>query len=117
METNRIDDIGAAVAALSALAQPHRLAVFRELVKAGENGLAAGELARRLELPASSLSFHLSNLKQAALLQEERRGRTIIYRVDFATMRGVIAFLLESCCAEEGVQMAGIDELIRGEPS
>ena len=88
-----------AVTALAALAQTHRLTVFRELVQAGCNGLAAGAIAERLQIPRSSLSFHLSALKQSGLIAERREGRSIIYTADYAAMRSLIAFLLHNCCA------------------
>lgn len=97
METNRQSET--ALSALSALAQEHRLAVFRLLVQAGPEGLAAGDIAEKLDLPASSLSFHLSHLKQGGIVQVERQGRSIIYRADFAAMNGLMAYLLENCCA------------------
>lgn len=90
------------MAVLAALAQTSRLAVFRELVKAGATGLAAGVIADRVGVPSSSLSFHLTNLKQANLVLEERVGRSIIYRANFATMRDLTGYLLENCCQEEG---------------
>ncbi len=92
----------AAVEILAALAQSSRLAVFRELVSVGSTGLAAGAIAKRVGVPTSSLSFHLTNLKQAGLVAERREGRSIIYTVRFETMRGLMAYLLENCCAEEG---------------
>jgi DNA-binding transcriptional ArsR family regulator len=84
---------------LAALAQPHRLAVFRLLVVAGPEGQAAGDIAERLGLPASSLSFHLAHLKRAGLVTVVREGRSLLYAADFAAMRGLIAFLTENCCA------------------
>jgi len=97
METNQQSEN--ALSALSALAQEHRLAVFRLLVQAGPEGLAAGDIAEKLKLPASSLSFHLSHLKQGGIVEVERQGRSIIYRADFAAMNGLMAYLLENCCA------------------
>ena len=88
-----------AVAALSALAQEHRLALFRLLVQAGANGLAAGALAERLGIPNSSLSFHLAGLSRAGLIVQERQGRSLIYRADFARMNALLAYLMENCCA------------------
>ena len=91
-------DPAAAIAALAALAQEHRLAAFRLLVQAGGGGLAAGVLAERLAIPASSLSFHLAQLSRAGLIGQERRHRSIIYRADYAAMNGLVAYLLENCC-------------------
>lgn len=90
-----------AVPALAALAHDHRLAVFRLLVQAGEGGVAAGEIARALGIPASTLSFHLAQLQQAGLVSQRREGRSLLYAADFAAMRNLIAFLTENCCAGE----------------
>jgi DNA-binding transcriptional ArsR family regulator len=84
---------------LAALAQPHRLAVFRLLVVAGPAGRAAGDIAEKVGLPASSLSFHLAHLKRAGLVSVVRDGRTLTYAADFAAMRGLVDFLVENCCA------------------
>lgn len=86
------------VRALGALAQEHRLATFRLLVEAGPDGLAAGALADRLDVPASSLSFHLSQLAKAGLVSQRRQSRSIIYAADFAAMNTLIAYLTENCC-------------------
>jgi ArsR family transcriptional regulator len=87
-----------ALAALSALAQEHRLALFRLLVQAGEEGLPAGEIARRLGLPNSSLSFHLAQLSRAGLIGQERRHRSLLYRADYEAMNALVGYLLENCC-------------------
>lgn len=91
-------DSPAAIAALAALAHERRLALFRTLVVAGADGLAAGAIARALAVPPSSLSHHLGLLEQAGLVQVRRAGRSLIYAADFAAMRGLVAFLLEDCC-------------------
>ena len=91
-----------AVSALSALAQDHRLALYRLLVQAGEKGLRAGEIAAALQVPNSSLSFHLAQLSRAGLVQRERCHRSIIYRADYAAMNGLLAYLTENCCAGAG---------------
>jgi ArsR family transcriptional regulator len=88
----------AAVDALSALAQEHRLALFRLLVQAGEDGMAAGAIAGALGLPNSSLSFHLAQLNRAGLIRQERQGRSLLYRADYGAMNGLIAYLMENCC-------------------
>jgi ArsR family transcriptional regulator, arsenate/arsenite/antimonite-responsive transcriptional repressor len=87
-----------AVDALSALAQEHRLALFRQLVQAGANGMAAGAIADALGVPASSLSFHLALMERTGLIRRIRQGRSLIYSADFEAMAGLIAFLTENCC-------------------
>jgi DNA-binding transcriptional ArsR family regulator len=92
-------DSTAAVSALAALAQEHRLALFRLLVQAGDNGMAAGAIAAALSVPGSSLSFHLAQLHKASLVRQERRHRSIIYRADYAAMNALVRYLMENCCA------------------
>lgn len=89
----------AAVISLSALAQEHRLGLFRLLVQAGEGGLAAGVIAEKLGVPASSLSFHLTQLREAGLVMQERQHRSIIYRANYPAMNALVAYLMENCCA------------------
>jgi len=91
-----------AVDALAALAQPHRLALFRLLVQAGEEGLAAGAIAEALGLRNSSLSFHLAQLRSAGLILHERQHRSIVYRANYPVMNGLVAFLTENCCGGAG---------------
>ena len=88
-----------AVASLGALAQEHRLALFRLLVQAGEGGLAAGAIAEKLGVPNSSLSFHLTQLREAGLVLQERQHRSIIYRANYPAMNALVAYLMENCCA------------------
>ncbi|MBN8844403.1 MAG: helix-turn-helix transcriptional regulator [Sphingomonadales bacterium] len=88
-----------AVISLSALAQEHRLGLFRLLVQAGEGGLAAGVIAEKLGVPASSLSFHLAQLRSAGLVLQERQHRSIIYRANYPAMNSLVAYLIENCCA------------------
>lgn len=90
---------GEAVNALAALAQEHRLAIFRLLVRAGDNGLAAGAIAEALDLPPSSLSFHLAQLHSAGLVERTRAHRSIIYAADYDAMNALVGFLMENCCA------------------
>lgn len=92
MLTNEVID------ALSALAQEHRLALFRLLVQAGEQGLAAGAIADRLGLPNSSLSFHLAHLTRAGLIRQRRRSRSLIYSADYPAMNTLVGYLMENCC-------------------
>lgn len=86
------------IRALSALAQEHRLAAYRLLVQAGAEGMAAGGLAEALGLPASSMSFHLSQLSHAGLVTQRRQSRSIIYSADYAAMSELMAYLTDNCC-------------------
>ena len=91
-----------AVGALSALAQEHRLAIFRLLVRAGEGGLAAGAIAEAMDIPSSSLSFHLAHLHAAGLVTRTRKHRSIIYAADYQAMNALVGFLMENCCEGAG---------------
>ena len=88
-----------AIEALGALAQEHRLALFRKLVQAGADGMAAGALARELAIPNSSLSFHLAHLHRAGLIDQRRDGRSLIYTANYAAMNRLLGYLTENCCA------------------
>jgi DNA-binding transcriptional ArsR family regulator len=87
-----------AVEALSALANPSRLAAFRLLVRAGPAGIAAGDLARGVAVPPSTLSSHLTLLSRAGLVTARREGRSILYAADYDGMRALLGFLIEDCC-------------------
>ena len=87
-----------AIEALSALAHPGRLAVFRLLVKAGPNGLAAGEVARRLDTPSNTMSTQLAIMSRAGLIRSRRESRSIIYHADYETFSQLLGFLVEDCC-------------------
>lgn len=86
------------IAALAALAQESRLAVFRLLVQAGPEGLAASRIAEQLNIPPSSLSFHLKELMHADMVDQRKEGRSLIYSANFITMNGLLGFLTENCC-------------------
>lgn len=86
------------ILALAALAQSTRLDVFRILVSAEPEGLAAGEIARRLDVPHNTMSSHLGILSRAGLIRSERFSRSIVYRADLNALRSVVAFLLKDCC-------------------
>ncbi len=87
-----------AVKMLAALAQETRLAVFRQLVEAGPAGRAAGELAEALGCAPATLSFHLKELSNAALIEGRQDGRYVIYAANFASMNALLAFMTENCC-------------------
>jgi len=97
--TERVVNATEAIAALSALSQEHRLAIFRLLVQAGKAGMPAGAIAEALGVPNSSLSFHLAHLHRAGLIGQERRSRSLIYSADYAAMNALVGYLMENCCA------------------
>jgi len=88
----------AAANSLAALGHETRLSVFRLLVKAGEEGLNVGEIGQQLDMAASTLAHHLGILVDAKLIIQERQGRQIVNRVDYAVMRETISFLTAECC-------------------
>ena len=89
----------AAVDALSALAHEGRLSIFRLLVRAGTEGVAAGDIARTLDILPNTLSASLTVLAQAGLVTSRREGRSIIYSADYDGMRALLGFLMDDCCA------------------
>jgi DNA-binding transcriptional ArsR family regulator len=91
-------DMPIAVAALAALAHEGRLAAFRLLVKAGPDGMAAGEIARKTNTAPNTMSAQLLVLANARLVHARREGRSIIYAVDFDRMAGLLQFLAKDCC-------------------
>jgi ArsR family transcriptional regulator, arsenate/arsenite/antimonite-responsive transcriptional repressor len=92
-----------AIAALGALAQETRLALFRLLVTAGPAGLRAGVIAERLGVQPSSLSFHLAQLAHAGLITRRRLSRQLIYSAEYGTMNALLAYLTENCCGRGAV--------------
>jgi DNA-binding transcriptional ArsR family regulator len=97
----------AAVAALAALAQEARLRVFRALVGAGPQGMTPGALAAMLDIPNSTLSFHLKELVHAGLVSAEREGRNLHYRPALACMNALLAYLTAHCCLGERCAPSG----------
>ncbi|MFC5480883.1 ArsR/SmtB family transcription factor [Massilia suwonensis] len=91
-------DTRSALAALAALAQESRLAVFRLLVQVGPAGMAASRIAEQLDIAPSSLSFHLKELSHAKLLDARQDGRFVIYSANVEAMNGLVGFLTENCC-------------------
>ncbi len=87
-----------AVSSLSALAHEGRLGVFKMLVKAGPEGIAAGEIARKLDVPPNSLSANLNILSHAGLVESRREGRSIIYSARYDQMSKLLGYLLDDCC-------------------
>ena len=91
-----------AVAALSALAQETRLAIYRLLVEAGPTGLAVGEIGACVKAAPATLSFHLKELVNAGLLSSRQAGRYVFYSTNYPHMNALIAFLTDNCCARDG---------------
>jgi DNA-binding transcriptional ArsR family regulator len=91
-----------ALAALSALAQDHRLETYRLLVQAGPEGMPAGEVAAAIGLPPNTLTFHFDRLRQAGLVTVRRDGRSMIYAARYDTMNGLLGYLTENCCRGSG---------------
>lgn len=91
-------DADTTVSALKALAHEHRLGAYRALVQAGPDGMAVGELRDALDLPAATLTAHLNVLRGAGLIVDQREGRVIRLRADYARMNALLGFLSENCC-------------------
>jgi len=96
---------------LSAIAQEARLEVFRLLVKAGPDGMAAGDVARALGVPANTLSAQLLLLSNAGLVRARRNGRSIIYAINFEAMRDLLVFLTEDCCGGRAEMCAPLADI------
>ena len=88
-----------AVGALAALAQETRLGIYRRLVEAGPDGLAAGRIGEAMQLPPATLSFHLAQLVRAGIARSRQDGRFVIYTADFPVMNDLVGYLTENCCA------------------
>ncbi|WP_426011317.1 ArsR/SmtB family transcription factor [Caulobacter sp. DWR2-3-1b2] len=101
-----------AVASLSALGHEGRLAIFRLLVKAGDLGVSAGEIARQLSMIPNSLSANLNVLSHAGLIVSRRDGRSIIYSAAYGAMTGLLGFLMEDCCGGNPEICAPLNEIV-----
>jgi ArsR family transcriptional regulator len=93
----KLDD---AAARLEALGNPTRLKIYRALVRAGEAGLSVGKLQTKLNLAASTLSYHLKGLLIVGLVLQERQATTLVCRANYGMMRGLVGFLVDECCAD-----------------
>lgn len=91
-------ELDGVIDALAALAQGSRLSIYRLLVETGSEGLAAGAIGEKLELPPATLSFHLAHLSRAGLVKGRQEGRFVIYRADFQNMNRLVGYLTENCC-------------------
>jgi DNA-binding transcriptional ArsR family regulator len=104
----RIED---AAATLEALGNPTRLAVFRLLVRAGDDGLAVGQLQKRLKIAASTLSHHLRALITVDLVSQERQGTTLMCRANFQMMETLVSFLVDECCVDAAAACAPVEKV------
>jgi DNA-binding transcriptional ArsR family regulator len=95
--------IKTAIVALAALAHQHRLSAYRALIEAGPDGLAAGVIAEKLDLPPSSLTFHLQQLLRAGLVSRRRQSRHILYAADFQRMNDLVGYLTQNCCGQPSI--------------
>jgi ArsR family transcriptional regulator, arsenate/arsenite/antimonite-responsive transcriptional repressor len=105
-----------AVAALAALAQDNRLDVYRLLVRAGADGVSAGQVATELGLAPNTLTFHFDRLRHADLVTVRRAGRSMIYAARFDVMNALLGYLTENCCqgvAGDGAGPACADAAVR----
>ena len=106
-----------AVGALGALAQGSRLSIFRLLVQAGAEGMAAGSIGEKLDLPPATLSFHLAGLTRAGLAKSRQDGRFVIYSADFDRMNALVGYLTENCCGGASCAPAACaPQTAKGEP-
>ena len=94
--------MSSALASLAALGHESRLRAFRRLVEAGPDGMAVGQLRDDLELPAPTLTAHLNVLRGAGLVTDQREGRVIRVRANYARMNALIDYLTENCCTGSG---------------
>ena len=104
------------IKALGALGQESRLAIVRLLVRSGSDGLSAGAIAKRLNISAPTLSFHLAHLHRAGLVSSRREGRSIIYTASFAGMNVLLTYLTEDCCQGRTEGRTEIDVTVASEP-
>jgi ArsR family transcriptional regulator, arsenate/arsenite/antimonite-responsive transcriptional repressor len=103
----------AAAAAFAALGHPVRLAALRELVEAGPDGLASGEIADKLGIGPTAMSFHLSTLARVQLVRSWRDGRNIRYSAEFAVAADLLAFLTQSCCGGHPERCGDLTRAVR----
>lgn len=86
---------------LEALGNPSRLKIFRLLVRAGVNGMPVGEIQKKMAIPGSTLSHHISKLQQTELVNQERNGRVLTCRASYSEMENLLHFITENCCVPE----------------
>ena len=110
-------EISQIVDALAALAHNSRLKVFRLLVEAGPEGLAAGSIGEKLDIPPATLSFHLAHLSRTGLARARQDGRFVIYSADFQSMNELVGYLTENCCGGRSCAPAARSKPAKGAAS
>ncbi|EDE4573179.1 helix-turn-helix transcriptional regulator [Salmonella enterica subsp. enterica serovar Agona] len=93
-------ELNFAAAVLKELGHVTRLEIYKKLIKSGSNGMSVGELQKQLEIPASTLSHHISSLISVSLIRQDRQGRTLYCHACYENLGALIAFLTEECCSE-----------------
>ena len=99
-------NIETAASQLEALGNATRLTIYRTLVRAGGNGLPVGKLQLKLDIAASTLSHHIKKLVEVNLVSQERQATTLICRANYASMNGLVGYLADECCLDEGAGCA-----------
>jgi DNA-binding transcriptional ArsR family regulator len=99
-------NIETAASQLEALGNATRLTIYRTLVRAGHNGLPVGKLQLKLDIPSSTLSHHLRKLIEVNLVTQERQATTLICRANYTSMNGLVGYLADECCMDEGASCA-----------
>lgn len=106
-------DINNAIKAFAALSQDTRLKALRILVEYGKQGIAAGALSDKMGIPHNTLSFHLSHLSHAGLVQSRKQGRSIVYCSNLDTVQALVKFLLKDCCAVDKTTCKDVEKLMK----
>ena len=104
-------DIDTAALFLSEMGNVTRLKIIRLLVRAGDNGLAVGNIQRKLNIPGSTLSHHLSHLRNAGLIEQERQGTVLRCCVHYDKIQDIVQFLTEECCTDPELQMDDLEKM------
>jgi DNA-binding transcriptional ArsR family regulator len=86
---------------LEALGNPTRLAIYRVLIQHGNTGCPVGEIRKKIDIPASTLSHHIAKLVHAGLVTQERDSRILFCKADFGNMNDLVAFMAHNCCVDE----------------
>ena len=101
-----------AIEMFSALAHETRLEIFRLLIRRGPEGLAVNQITEYIKIPPATMSFHLSHLQRAGLLQAKRQSRQIIYSANYPLMENLIAFMTENCCEDTSTTLSNSEDCL-----